>query len=126
MTFAKRPLRQRVIALVAAYAIALAGVVASFGIAQSAAQTADQDGGIICHSDLATGPGTGSHDSDGDICLKTCIGCIASLATVLPPTVATTGLPQVSFERLDLPTRWVRLAETKSSAHRSRGPPSTL
>jgi hypothetical protein len=126
ITFARRSLRGRIIALFAAYAIALAGVVASFGAAQSAAQAADQEGGVICHSDLATGPATGSHNSNGDICLKTCIGCIASLATVIPPTVAAAGLPQVSFKRLDPPTCWVRLAETKSSAHRSRGPPSTL
>lgn len=123
--FARRPLRQRVIALAAAYAIALAGLIACFGAAQAAADAVGATG-IICHSLGKGDPATGSHDSKGDICLKTCIGCVTSLATVIPPTVAVAAVPQVSFERLDPPTRWVRLAEAKSRAHRSRGPPSPL
>ena len=121
-------MRQRVIALVTAYAIALAGLIASFGAAQAAADAVGANGatGVICHSLGETGPASGSHDSNGDICLKTCIGCVTSLATVIPPTVAMAAVPQVSFERLDPSTHWVRLAEAKSRAHRSRGPPSTL
>jgi hypothetical protein len=126
MTFAKRPLRQRIMALVAAYAIALAGVVASFGAAQSAAQSVDRQGGIICHSDLATGPGTGSHDSNGDICLKTCVGCITSLAMAIPPTVSADRIPQSAVTRPDLQARVVRIAGAKFNAHRSRGPPPVL
>jgi hypothetical protein len=125
-TFARRPLRQRVIALVAAYAIALASLVAGFGAAQAAAEAVDGAGGVICHSDIAEGPGTGSHESNSAICLKSCLGCMTSLATVIPPAVAAAGPPQLSSKRLDLPARVVPIAGTKFNAHRSRGPPPVL
>jgi len=124
--FAKRPLRQRIVALVAAYAIALASLIASFGAAQTAAAAVDGGSGVICHSDLAGGPITGSHEDDGTICFKSCIGCMTSLATVIPPTVAAAGPPQLPFKRLDLPVRLVRLDSAKANAHRSRGPPPVL
>ena len=125
-TFAGRPLRQRVIALVAAYAIALASLIASFGAAQAAFQAVDGATGIICHSDAAEGaPATGSHENDGTICFK-CIRCMTSLATVIAPTVAAAGPSPASFKRLDLPALSVRLAGAKSNAHRSRGPPPAL
>jgi hypothetical protein len=126
-TFAKRQLRQRIVALVAAYAIALASLIASFGAAQVAAAAAGGDPGIICHSDLAEGaPATGSHENDGTICFKSCIGCMTSLATVISPTVAEAGPPQLSFKRLGLPALSLGLAGAKSNAHRSRGPPQVL
>jgi len=126
-TFARRPLRRRIIALVAAYAIALASLIASFGAAQAAAETVDGETGIICHSDVAVGgPASTSHESNGTICFKTCIGCMTSFATIFPPAVATTTCAQLSFKRLDLPTLGIRLADTKSDAHRSRGPPPAL
>jgi hypothetical protein len=125
-------LRQRVIALVAAYAIALASLISGLGSAQAASQAASQaaaDGGngVICHSDVAgPGPATGSDDSKGAICFKCCIGCMTSLATVIPPAVAAAGPPQLAFKRLDLPALSIRVAEAKSKAHRSRGPPQVL
>src|SRR5215472_167091 len=117
-TFARRPLRQRIIALVAAYAIALASLAAGFGAAQL-----DGGYGVICHSDGAEGPPTGSHDSNGAICLKSCIGCIGSLATVMPPAVAPTRPPQLAFKRLDPPAPVAIVTGAKANAHRSRGPP---
>jgi hypothetical protein len=122
-TFARRPLRQRVIALAAAYAIALANLLAGFGAAQAAVEAVDGGYGIICHSDGAEGPPSGSHESNGAICLKSCIGCIGSLATVIPPTVAPAGPPQLAFNPLDVPAPVVILAAAKAKAHRSRGPP---
>jgi len=123
-------LRQRVIALAAAYAIALAGLIASFGAAQAAAEAAAAGAGtgVICHSDVGgAAPGTGSHESNGAICFKSCIGCVASsLATVMPPAAAAASPPQLSFKRLDLPARLVSLADAKANAHRSRGPPPAL
>jgi len=121
-TFARRLLRQRIIALVAAYAIALASLAAGFGAAQAAVEALDGGYGVICHSDGAEGLPTGSHDSDGAIC-KSCIGCIGSLATVMPPTVAPAAPPRLTSKRLDLPAPVVILAGAKANAHRSRGPP---
>ena len=122
-TFARRPLRQRIIAVAAAYAIALASLAAGFGAAQAAVEALDGGYGVICHSDSTGGPPTRSHDSNGAICLKSCIGCISALATVMPPPVAPAGPPQLSYERLDLPAPVTVLAGAKADAHRSRGPP---
>jgi hypothetical protein len=126
MTFAKRPLRQRIVALVAAYAIAFAGVIASFAAAEAAAEGAARPDAVICHTSVANQRAPASDQPDGKICADCCIGCIASLATVIPPAVATAGPPQLSFKRLDLPARSVRLAGAKFNAHRSRGPPQAV
>jgi hypothetical protein len=124
--FAKRPLRQRIVALVAAYAIALASLIASFVAAQAAATAVEGGSGVICHSDLAGGPITGSHEDDGTICFKSCIGCMTSLAMTTPPTVSATQMQQSASKRLDLPVRLVCLDNAKANAHRSRGPPPVL
>ncbi|MFZ1151098.1 MAG: hypothetical protein WAR76_15400 [Xanthobacteraceae bacterium] len=124
MTVAKRPLRQRVIALVAAYAIALASLVANFGAARAAADAIAQPDSAICHSVVADQPAPSPDGTGNAICADCCcIGCMTSLATVIPPTVAAAGPPQLSFKRLDLPARVVRIAGAKFNAHRSRGPP---
>jgi hypothetical protein len=124
--FAKRPLRQRIVALVAAYAIALASLIASFVAAQAAATAVEGGSGVICHSDLAGGPITGSHEDDGTICFKSCIGCMTCLAMTTPPTVSATQMQQSASKRLDLPVRLVCLDNAKANAHRSRGPPPVL
>jgi hypothetical protein len=125
-TFAKRPLRQRVIALVAAYAIAFAGLIASFVAAQAAAETAAQPDIVICHSSLGEQPAPASQDSNGNLCIKSCVGCITSLAMAIAPTVSAARLPQSAITRLDLPARVVGIAGAKANAHRSRGPPPVL
>jgi hypothetical protein len=124
--FAKRPLRQRIIALAAAYAIALAGFIASFVAAQAAADTAAQPDVIICHSSLGDEPAPASQDSNGNLCIKSCVGCITSLAMAIPPTVSAARLPQSAIKRLDLPARAVVIVGVKFNAHRSRGPPPVL
>src|SRR5215469_6267284 len=121
------PLRRQIIALGTAYAIALAGLIESFGAAQAAAAALDGGNSVICHSDLAQeGPATRSHESDDAICFKSCVGCMASMATVIPPTVAAAGPPQLSFKQLDRPGHSPAIARAKSNAHRSRGPPQAL
>ena len=124
--FAKRPLRQRIVALVAAYAIAFAGLIASFVAAQTAAEAAAQPDVIICHSSLGGEPVPASPDSNGNLCIKSCVGCLASLAIAVPPTVSAAWLPQFAMKRLDLPVRLVRLDSAKANAHRARGPPPVL
>jgi hypothetical protein len=114
-------LRQRVIALVAAYAIAFAGVIANFVAAQAAAETAAQLDVVICHSSLGEHPAP-SQDSNGNLCIKSCVGCI-TLAMGIAPTVSATRPPQSAFKRFDLPGSVVGIAGAKFNAHRPRGPP---
>ena len=123
MMLTKRPLRQRVVALAAAYAIALAGLIASFSTAQAVAEATAQPDVVICHSSLPDKPAPGPQDSNGNLCIKSCVGCITSLAMAIPPTVSGTQLPQSAIKQLDPPARLVILADAKANAHRSRGPP---
>jgi hypothetical protein len=123
MALTKRPLWQRVVALGAAYAIALAGLIASFIVAHAAAEATAQPDVVICHSSLADEPTPASQDSNGNLCIKSCVGCITSLAMAIPPTVSGTQLPQSAIKQLDPPARLVILADAKANAHRSRGPP---
>jgi len=125
-TFATCPLRHRVIALVAAYAIAFAGLLASFVAAQAAAETVAQPDVVICHSSLGGEPAPTSQDSNGNLCIKSCVGCITSLAMAIPPTVSAARLPHSAIARLDLPACVVGIAGAKANAHRSRGPPQVL
>src|SRR6516225_8562431 len=95
MTFAKRPLRQRVVALVAAYAIALSGLMTSLAGAQAAqAEATAQPDVIICHSSLGADPAPASQDSNGNLCIKSCVACITSLAMAIAPTVSGVRLRQ--------------------------------
>jgi hypothetical protein len=117
-TFAKRPLRQRI--------IALAGLIASFIAAQAAAETTAQPNLVICHSSLGDEPAPASQDSNGNLCIKSCVGCITSLPMAIPPTASAARRPQSVVARLDLPALSVRLAGAKANTHRSRGPPAVL
>ena len=126
MTLTKRPLRQRVVALVAAYAIALAGLIGSLGTAAALAEVTTQPDVVICHSSLADKPAPVPQDSNRNLCIKSCVGCITSLAMAIPPTVSAARLPQSVIKRLNLPARVVRIAGAKFNAHRSRGPPPVL
>jgi hypothetical protein len=125
ITLTKRPLRQRVVALAAAYAIALAGLISSLGTAAALAEATTQADVVICHSSLADKPGPAPQDSNRNLCIKSCVGCITSLAMAIPPT-ASAALPQSVIRQLDLPARVVRVGGAKFNAHRSRGPPPVL
>jgi hypothetical protein len=123
-TLARRPLRQRVIALVAAYAVAIAGLIASLGAAEAVVNLGDS---ALCHTDFATPPAPAPDQTNDKICIdySCCTGCLAMAATVPPPS-SVIGPLRLSFKRLDLPVRSVKLVDTKANAHRSRGPPPAL
>jgi hypothetical protein len=126
MTFAKRALRRRVIALVAAYAIALANLLASFGAAQAAAEAASAPDPGLCHS-ATDQPAPLSDESNGKICLDCCIGCLGSVSGGAPPPAgATVTVAETSFTRLVPLTQVAVFAAAHSSAHRSRGPPPAV
>jgi len=123
--FRKRLLQKRIVALAAAYAIALSGLIASFGGAQMAAVAA-QPGGVICHTDFAGGPAPFPGGSSGKICIDDCcVGSLTLTAALPPPPLTAVAIPQAASERI-LPRAIAVLVfgpETKS--HRSRAPPLT-
>src|ERR1700751_6409798 len=89
MRWAKRALRQRIVALTAAYAIALAGLVANFGAARAAADAIAQPDNVICHSVVADQPAPSPDGTGNAICADCCcIGCLTMAKAVAPPLVA--------------------------------------
>ena len=126
MTFAKRSLRQRVIALVAAYALALANLFATFATAQAAAEAASVADPALCHSSVGQ-PAPLSDESGGKICPDCCIGCLGSASSGAPPPASSAvTVPETSFTRLVLLTQVAAVPVAHSSAHRSRGPPPAV
>jgi hypothetical protein len=124
--FARHLLRRRVIALAAAYAIALSSLIASFAGAQAAASLTAQPGAVICHHDLdgQTEPSPGQ--TDGKLCADCCIGYMM-LAAALPPPPAT-GVALIraagAAVHIVVPDAVTGAAVTKSN--RSRAPPLPL
>jgi Protein of unknown function (DUF2946) len=126
--FRKRPWQKRLVALAAAYAIALAGLIANFGGAQMAAAAAAQPGGIICHTDFAGGhapspapsPDGGTNKTCTDDC---CTGCL-TLAAALPPAPAhAETIPPSASMRIALPAVAAFVASPQTKSHQSRAPP---
>jgi len=125
-TFAKRSLRQRIVALAAACAIVLSGLMTSLATAQAAAEAINQHDSVICHGNGAAQPAPVPDENNGKICVDSCcIGCL-SIAAAVPTPVVTAAVPHSLSQRLALRTRFVLAAGTDFNAHRSRGPPLVL
>jgi hypothetical protein len=121
--FSKRLLRKRLIALAAAYAIALSGLIANFGGAQMAAAAA-QPGGIICHTDFAGQPAPSPDGSTGKVCIDDCCtGCLMLMAALPPPPVNAIAIPQSAGERIAPRAVAVIVSGPEIKSHRSRAPP---
>lgn len=120
-TFARRPLHQRIIALVAAYAIACASLIAGFGAVQAA--DAIQHDDVLCHSNVAQ-PLPASDESNGKICVdySCCTGCLA-MAAAVPPPLPAVAAPHSLSRRLAPLAHPVLASGTDFNVHRSRGPP---
>jgi hypothetical protein len=116
-------LQRRIVALLAAYAIALSSLVASFALARTAA-AATVPGGIICHTAVAgdEAPSPAS-DQTGHCADNCCIGCLMHLAA-LPAPVKAVGAPLVAASQPTAPPRHLVLTgDLKTKDHRSRAPP---
>jgi DUF2946 family protein len=116
-------LRRRIVALAAAYAIALASLIASFGAA-SAAAAATTPNGIICHTAVAGDEAPSSGDSNTKHCIDNCcIGCLMLMATVPPPPAKITGAPLSASQSIAPPQNIVLVGGLETKDHRSRAPP---
>ena len=120
--FRRRLFQKRIIALAAAYAIALSGLIASFAGAQTAAA---QPGGIICHTDIAGQPAPATDGGTGKICNDCCAGCLMLTAALPPPPVTAVAISRSVSERVAPPTIVVLVSRPETKSHRSRAPPLT-
>ena len=122
--FARRPLQRRIVALAAAYAIALASLIASFGAASTAAAAAAAPNGIICHTlvagDQAPTPGETNSKHCADNC---CIGCLMLIAAMPPPPAKIIGAPLSASQTVTAPENIVLSGGLQTKDHRSRAPP---
>jgi hypothetical protein len=122
--FRKRLLQKRVVALAAAYAIALAGLLANFGGAQMATAATAQSGGVICHTDLAGNPAPSPDGGTGNTCIDDCCtGCLMLVAALPPPPIAAITLTVSAGERIAPSAVAAFVAGSQSKSHRSRAPP---
>jgi hypothetical protein len=124
--FHERTIQRRFVALVAAYAIALSGLLANFTAAHAAIQTANSPIGIICHT-LQIDQQVPAHDqgSDQACAANCCIGCLMLMAALPPPPVTVTGALQTAGVLLSLPAADAVAAVSETKSHRSRAPPLT-
>ena len=121
--FARRPLRQRIVALAAAYAIALASLIASFGAASAAASAAGPTG-VICHTLVAGDEAPSSGDTNTKHCIDNCcIGCLMLMAAVPAPPAKITGAPLTASQSIAPPQNIILSGGLESKDHRSRAPP---
>ena len=121
--FARRPLRRRIVALAAAYAIALSSLIASFGAASAAAAAAAPNG-IICHTLVAGDEAPSSGDTNTKHCIDNCcIGCLMLMAAVPPPPAKITGAPLAASQSIAPPQNIVLVGALQTKDHRSRAPP---
>jgi hypothetical protein len=120
-------LRRRIVALAAAYAIALSGLIASFGAARAAAETAAVPGGIICHTSIAGQQSPSPAGDSGKTCLDCCcgVGCTMTLAALPPPPASAAPLLQAPGHQLASLDAAILTGEPDTKSHRSRAPPLT-
>jgi len=123
-SLAKHPLRWRVIALVAAYAIALSSLLASGVAARAAAELVAQSGGVLCHTDAAGQAAPTSDENNNRICADCCcVGCLTLMAAVALPQarIIVVGIP--SSQVVALLTTSVVAGSPSAKSHQSRAPP---
>jgi hypothetical protein len=117
-------LSRRVIALVAAYVIALSGLISSFGATQVAAEAAAQPGAVLCHSSVADQSAPIPDGTNGKICIDSCcVGCL-SLTAALPPPVTAVDVPPSCSRQVATLTSLVLVLAADTYSHRSRAPPT--
>jgi hypothetical protein len=123
--FHERSLRRRAVALVAAYAIALASLLASFTAARAAADI-NNTLGVICHTLDADQTAPAGGQDNGKACAENCcIGCLMLTAALPPPPIKITGAPQTASQPLPPPAIAALADGTFTKSHRSRAPPLT-
>jgi hypothetical protein len=121
--FAKQPLRRRIVALAAAYAVALSSLLGSFGAARAAA-TFSASGSVICHSAIAGQQAPAGDEHNGALCDGSCcIGCLMLVAALPPPPAIAVGEAQSSGRALPLLAASDLFHTPQTRSHQSRAPP---
>lgn len=122
--FAGWRLRRRLVALTVAYALALTGILASFGAARTAAVASAIPGAVTCHSEGAGQQAPGQDRQNGTPCdASCCIGCLALVAALPPPPAIVAGGPQPTPQKLLHAAAHAFADGPQTRSHQSRAPP---
>jgi hypothetical protein len=118
----KHPFRWRVVALVAAYAIALSSLLASGVAARAVAELVAQSGGILCHTDEAGQAAPASDKDNNRVCADyCCVGCLMAAVSLPQPRIIVLG---TLSSQVVAPLAMIVVAGSPSAkSHRSRAPP---
>jgi hypothetical protein len=118
-------LGRRIVAIVAAYAIVLSTVIASFAAARTAADAFGDPLGVICHSENAGVASPLGDDNSPRRCTDDCCtGCLPLTALLPTPVVLRMApLPIVAARPF---ARAVFGGRLDCKSHRSRAPPQTV
>jgi hypothetical protein len=122
--FTKCPLRRRIVALAAAYAIALSGIIANFGAGHAAAAESSTPGTVTCHTEIVGDPSPTDDQDNGKACADSCcIGCLMLTAALPPPPAKAAARPQSPGQILPLPAVAGVVSAPQSKSNQSRAPP---
>jgi hypothetical protein len=122
--FARWSLRRRVIALVAAYALALGGLFAGLAAGSAAALAAAGPAAVICHSESGSAPAPSQNNDSGHVCVDSCcVGCVLLTAALPPPPVKAIGAPQSAARPLAVTAALAIPTGNSTRSHQSRAPP---
>jgi hypothetical protein len=114
---------RRVVALLAAYAIVLSGVIASFATAR-ALPVAASTTAVICHSDGSGEPSPASNQDGGRACVDDCcVGCLMLTATVPPPPAIAVPLSQAIRQPFEAVQSSAAVVRFRKKSHLSQAPP---
>jgi hypothetical protein len=125
---AKHSLRRRIVALAAAYAIALSSLIAGFGAAraEAAAAGSGDPGVILCHHSVGQQPAQAPNQGNNDICTADCcLGCLLLTAALPPPPADAIGVAASASPTVAAPAVAALLGRPETHSHRSRAPPQT-
>jgi hypothetical protein len=122
----RHSLKRRIIALSAAYAVALSSLIASFAGAQAAAHIGTQPGFVLCHSESTGTDAPAPSDSDSKLCADCCIGCLMLTAAPPPPPATGVVLERVAITIVHTAAPDVVVPSATTSSNRSRAPPLPL
>jgi hypothetical protein len=115
-------LGRRIVAIAAAYIIALSTALASFAAARSAAAAVVDPLGVICHTGIPGAPQPSGDEGNAQHCIDNCsAGCFTLAA--LPPPPATFLLAPLLVPAAAPFAAPVLIGRIDAKSHRSRAPP---
>jgi hypothetical protein len=121
--FAKWPLLRRFVGLAAAYAVALASVIASCSAVRAAVTDATASGIVICRPTLL---GQSTPLGQTGLASDCSIGCLMQLGAVPPPPTTAVAAPHGSGQLLALSPIIGLSSGRANGSYRSRAPPQTV